>query len=603
MTYVVSQLVDHVFAQLCAKIDTPRSLAAWLLYSHGEHAQLVQLDCKPSDYLELYDVNKFRDDYLITEYLSKARFLKTGIDTESVASASFIAAELSCASANQRIRAFTNRGMNPPSLVGRAIQLASEKIQNCLGSRVPWRRIIDKFKWGKGATFSLKGEEVCLDTKLLEEQISVTQEALPLLRAAMATDYAWLRARGVNADGPVSLLSDSFQIVRGSRGLLVEKNAKTKRFIAAEPSGNIFLQLGFGAEIRRCLHRVGIDLDRQEVNQDLAKRALSLGLATVDLKQASDTICRELVWLLLPHQWSCVLDDLRSHELLFDGRWHMLSKFSSMGNGFTFELETLIFWALTEALRDLMSLRGRVSVYGDDIICPSQMFPQLQELLSWVGFTTNVKKSHADGVFRESCGVHFYGGCDVTPIYQKDFPTGQERYRMVNRLLYHAIDRGYSGGVALLADRKLRFVTRLPSLLHGRRSYCRIPIQRDVDRRSLDGGYAVGFNPAIFRYRDGSFVSRSWRFIPQDFDADHGAIFAARLRKGASSVHEPDVVLPIYRWGRLRIRNYLMHWARKQSLRSDEQPLPFTGTVTRRGVGQWRLATTSWPEACDLRWI
>lgn len=190
MTYVVSQLVDHVFAQLCAKIDTPKSLAAWLLYSNKEHAQLVQLSCKPSDYLELYDVDRFRDDYLITEYLSKSRFLKTGIDTSAVASASFVAAELSCASANQRIRAFLDRGMNPPPLVVQAILLASEKIQDCLGARVPWKRIIDKFKWGKGATFSLKGEDVRLDTKLLEEQISVTQEALPLLRAAMATDYA-----------------------------------------------------------------------------------------------------------------------------------------------------------------------------------------------------------------------------------------------------------------------------------------------------------------------------------------------------------------------------------------------------------------------------
>lgn len=602
MTHVVSQLVDHVFAQLCAKMDTPKSLAAWLLYFSGEHAQLVQLTVRPSDYLE-WDVHRFRDDYLVVEYLSKSRFLKTGIDTNAVASASFIAAESSCASANARIRAYVDRGVKPSSLLMQVLQLAAEKIEQCIGAHVPWKRIMGAFKWGKGATYSLKGEDVRLDTKLLEKQISVTQEALPLLRAAMATDYAWLRARGIEASGPVSLLSDEFLIVRGSRGLLVEKNAKTKRFIAAEPSGNIFLQLGFGAEIRRCLHRVGINLDDQSINQTLAKHALDLGLATVDLKQASDTICRELVWLLLPFRWACVLDDLRSHELEFEGRWHMLSKFSSMGNGFTFELETLIFWSLTEALRDVKGLRGRVSVYGDDIICPSQMFLELKELLAWVGFETNVKKSHAEGVFRESCGKHFFRGKDVTPIYQKDFPAGQERYRMVNRLFYHAVDRGFSGGSALLADRKLRFVTKLPHLLHGRRKYCRIPIQRDVDRRSLDGGYVVAYSPAIFQCRDGVFVSRSWRFVPLELEANQDAIYAARHRKTAHSGHEPDVVLPLAGRGRLFLRNYLMYWAQKQQLRIDKQPLPFAGTVTRRSEGRWRLVQTSWPEACDLRWI
>lgn len=602
MAYVVSQLVDHVFEQLCSNLDTPKSLAAWLLYKHKEHFQLVQLEARPSDYLE-HDVHRFRDDYLIVEYFSKSKFLETGVDTVAVASASFAAAELACASANVRLRSFRDRGVIPPLLFVQAIVLASEKIENCIGTHVPWARIQTKFKWGKGATYSLKGEQVRLDTKLLEKQISVTQEALPLLRAAMATDYAWLRARGIIADGPVSLLSDEFLVVRGSRGLLVDKNAKTKRFIAAEPSGNIFLQLGAGQELRRCLHRVGIDLADQTVNQDLAKRALDLGLATVDLKQASDTICRELVWLLLPHRWSCFLDDLRSHELEFEGRWHMLSKFSSMGNGFTFELETLIFWALTEALRDLMGLRGRVSVYGDDIICPSRMFLKLQELLAWVGFTTNVKKSHHDGVFRESCGKHYYGGCDVTPIYQKSYPSGQERHRMVNRLYYHAIDRGFSGGETLLADRKLRFVTRLPHLLHGRRKYCRIPTQRDVDSRCLDGGYAVAYSPALFRYRNGYYVSRSWRFIATEFDANHDAVFASKLRKAETSQLEPDVFLPFYKRGRLFFRNYLMLWVRKQTPRIADQPLPFTGTVTQRDAGRWRLVETSWPEACDVRWV
>jgi len=72
-----------------------------------------------------------------------------------------------------------------------------------------------------------------------------------------------------------------------------------------------------------------------------------------------------------------------------------------MGNGFTFPLETLIFWALTRAV---CGSTATVSAYGDDIICPSDRAEDVIAVLTEVGFSVNLEKSFWNGPFRESCG-------------------------------------------------------------------------------------------------------------------------------------------------------------------------------------------------------
>ena len=317
------------------------------------------------------------------------------------------------------------------------------------------QEVLKGCRWGPGSTSSLKGEDARLDIKIAERRISVTSQALPYLRAVIGVDIHWLRARGLDADGPCSLLADDFDVVAGSRTLTVPKNAKTDRTICAEPTGNIFLQLGVGKFIRRCLSRVGVNLDDQSVNQKMASRALLDGLATVDLKAASDTISRELVYDLLPLEWALFLSALRCPETSIDGVRVHLEKFSSMGNGFTFELESLIFWALTSATVQhlgLVNSKERLSVYGDDIICPTDALPLLTHVLEACGFTINMEKTHANSQFRESCGKHYFGGVDVTPVYQKELPeTLDSWYRFCNRIVNHALARGN----AVLLDRTL----------------------------------------------------------------------------------------------------------------------------------------------------
>jgi hypothetical protein len=92
-----------------------------------------------------------------------------------------------------------------------------------------------------------------------------------------------------------------------------------------------------------------------------------------------------------------------------------------MGNGFTFQLEALIFYAVAVCCAEYLSLSShQVSAYGDDVVLPTACYEVFAEMMSFYGFRVNVKKSHFDSAFRESCGAHFYSGIDVKPIYLKD---------------------------------------------------------------------------------------------------------------------------------------------------------------------------------------
>jgi hypothetical protein len=143
-------------------------------------------------------------------------------------------------------------------------------------------------------------------------------------------------------------------------------------------------------------------------------------LATIDLSNASDTVCINLVKLLLPSAWFEALFALRSPHTFIAGHWAKLEKFSSMGNGFTFELESLIFWALDKTVSYFSSISSVVSVYGDDIIVHTDIAHDLVYVLSVFGFTTNPDKSFIDGPFRESCGGHYHNGSDITPFYIRE---------------------------------------------------------------------------------------------------------------------------------------------------------------------------------------
>lgn len=433
----------NVFFALCKRIDSPVSLGLWLRCKYHCYDDIAEYRIDPTNYLH---ATAFHRDYVAANYLRKNVTLPTTFDTKANALRSFRDAELACRETNLRLRDATQGG-GISTISPKAIMfVAKGKIARVLGD-LDESHWTDHCKWGPGATFSLGRREAHLHNKLTMSQLDVTFSALPYLRKAIACDVHWLRSRGLDAIGPTNLLDGEFNIVPGSRFDIVPKDAVTGRSIAVEPTGNAFLQGGVGMFIRRrLLHKANIDLSNQGINQDLARRALSEGLATVDLSAASDSIARELIYALLPIDWALLLEDLRSPSIRLDGvdgGWIDLHKHSSMGNGYTFELETLIFWALASAVMQLSEVKGPLHVYGDDIILPAACFDLLREVFSYCGFSINEKKSYATGLFYESCGKHYFNGVDVTPVYQKDgINTLAEYYRACNRLARLAFRSG-----------------------------------------------------------------------------------------------------------------------------------------------------------------
>lgn len=212
------------------------------------------------------------------------------------------------------------------------------------------------------------------------------------------------------------------EMVKGNELFTVPKNTQIDRVAAKEPDLNMWAQKRLGDLIRGHLRSVGIDLNDQSRNQRLAKKGSQDGsLATLDLSSASDSVSAALVGRLLPPGWFVELNALRSEYTRIDDIWHENQMFSSMGNGFTFELESLLFYSIARAVCTITRVKGRVSVYGDDIIVPSDVSRLLSQVLGFCGFTVNPKKSHflREDLFRESCGAHWYAGYDVKPFYVK----------------------------------------------------------------------------------------------------------------------------------------------------------------------------------------
>jgi len=401
-------------------LDTPVSLACYMLYVYNEHDQLVSKDLNPSQYID-YDL--FRRDLAAISFLRKADFVRTSFDRKKRALDSFWESEATCRETNRRIRSYlSGKLLSPNEWV---LNATIRKIDKILGSFCI-DSVLDNAKWGPGVTQTVKGCDTSGATKFdIDRDITADSYALfgPVLNAAYPLWEPALDAK----------------ISQGCVVLTVPKNAKTDRTIAVEPGLNSWIQLGIGKSIRKRLGRAGYNLDSDLKNQRGAYvGSYNDSLATVDFKSASDSISTELVKLLLPNEWFTVLDAARSKAFTLskDGPYHKSSKFSTMGNGFTFELESLIFLCLGLACCEYLNIDDSgVSIFGDDLIVPVECETVLTAMCSFLGFTINKEKSFFSGLFRESCGSYYFAGQDVKPIFlKKGISRVKDVYRMANSI-------------------------------------------------------------------------------------------------------------------------------------------------------------------------
>lgn len=385
--------------------DTPVSLSCSMLLKYGEHEQLARKSLKAEDYV---DPGSFFLDYQSIKLFSKYPGLKTGLDTRAIAREKFYECELKCLEVN---RAFRDRSSGKgvyPAHVETVLSYASQKICSILGSIPDFEDL--QFEFGPGASYGVRKETSVYNkvTSTLECTFAFTDR----LQEFLEEFPAWI-PHGVH----------DVRLVPGSQLTFVPKDAKTDRPICIEPMLNGVFQKGVGSFIRDRLLRFGVDLRDQSVNQRLASRAHCDGLATVDFSSASDTISYATVMDLLPSDWFELLDMGRCPRFEDGGRWFSFQKFSSMGNAYTFELETLIFYALACATCEYLNIDYRtgenLSVYGDDVILPAGAFDLFSEVSEICGFSVNEGKSFSGGAFFESCGHDFFLGFNVRPFLIK----------------------------------------------------------------------------------------------------------------------------------------------------------------------------------------
>lgn len=300
----------------------------------------------------------------------------------------------------------------------------------------------------------------------------------------------------------LSVLSD--QSEQPVKVIAVPKTLETPRIIAIEPSYMQYIQQ---AIMEAFVESIDDDpygsafvkfVDTQQVNQKLAREGSLTGLlATLDLSEASDRVSNQLVREMLsphPHLFRAV-DACRSRSADVPNHGVIrLAKFASMGSALTFPMEALVFTTLVFlgiesdvghplTRKDIMSYRGKVKLYGDDIIVPTEHVPSVIRVLESNGLRVNYRKSFSTGKFRESCGREYYNGSDVSITRIRSLlpesQTEMESLVSTVALRNHLFEAGFEETVEFLdkwIKRLISFPT-IPSNSQGLGRYTHEPLQ------------------------------------------------------------------------------------------------------------------------------
>lgn len=353
-----------------------------------------------------------------------------GPEAETAFWKSFIETERQCRTTNARISKLFQSGellFCADGIFYSVMQKITEIIQDA-----PLLEDLD-ISFGPGVSVGLKNNDECSPRFKMDCTPTCSESLSSSVKAAVSqTVPHWMAAH------------EQCLVVRGRLGS-VPKNAKTRRSIIVEPILNGAIQKGIGTVMKTRLLAFGCNLYSQVKNQKLALRASLLDdLATLDLSNASNTVSLLLVFHLMSETWFNILDQVRTSQIEYKGNNIDLEMFSSMGNGFTFELESLIFYAIALCVAERVGRESgspidlsQISVYGDDIIVPRIMEKEMQMVLELFGFTLNREKSYVSGPFRESCGVDYFLGTNIRPFYKKDRWTNARVVGLLNYDLAH----------------------------------------------------------------------------------------------------------------------------------------------------------------------
>ncbi len=326
--------------------------------------------------------------------------------------------------------------------------------------------VLERGALGPGVSIGSRGNDFY--SKLFASPLSVSD--LPLYLAYKL--YIWNLPEWSIAEQIRMLAYGEPNVTASSRLSFVPKNDEISRCICIEPTLNVFYQLGLGRILEdRLAERFGISLATQPlVNRSLARLgSITDGLATLDLSSASDSISTNMLRYLLPKRFMHFLERYRSTAVDVKGRGTVpLGMISTMGNGYTFPLQTMLFSAVVLACLKWRGIPVRPgpsfahwpvskpdaghstrasdlwSVFGDDIICPAACAEDVVKTLTFLGFKVNQDKSFVKGPFRESCGSDFFNGSEIRGVYVKTLKTPEARYSVINLLTRFSTKTGIS---------------------------------------------------------------------------------------------------------------------------------------------------------------
>lgn len=425
---------DFAYSHACESGPLRQQLIS--LIANADYKGLVEFELNYLDpSLTPYAVKHIRQTLA---YFQKLKHLEIGVDKREVALNKFLEAEERCKLTNEVIKHLHDGTFNIPNDVNSVLHAARRKITRILGNLPRLDQL--ELRFGPGATRGVKKKDASIRSKIAE-RLQCSEDLLPMVHMVLSEMPHLLELHAVQKTEVVyESAIPGYDIVEewctveveivDSKVTFQEKNAKTLRAACTEPGLNVIVQLGIGDYIAQRLAAFGIDIRDQTLNQKRAARAVINDEATVDLSSASDNIAFELVADLLPWEWFDFLRRSRSsYAILPDGTSIKQAKFSSMGNGFTFPLETLIFWAISASCCDD---DRQASAYGDDLIVPSSAYPLLAKALHYCGFVVNKEKSFDSGPFRESCGKDYFSGFDVRPYFPKEWVSARQLFTMHN---------------------------------------------------------------------------------------------------------------------------------------------------------------------------
>jgi hypothetical protein len=452
MRWITTDLRDNLADSDFTSIDSiirSRDLDAYMELSEDWTTQCIQ----SSD----ISMAERRAKYLVASYLKKFQFPGDSAARKAVALEKFYSSEIACGSYNQV--GYKQLVWAKDHDTACKFTYMQAYLSKLLGDVPQFEDLTEWSRHGPGATLDTRKGLVSSYFKYAEWPYSCTEAALGYGIAAIKNDKRWLGAledsyRRVNSIPPQLILDQAIfwqnviKIVPGNRITFVPKNSRTDRSIAIEPTLNLYLQLGIDGYIRSRLKRWNIDLDDQSRNQEMARLgSIDGSFATLDLSSASDTISKALLKYLLTPDWFNLLIRLASPVGQLDSEEIRYNKISSMGNGFTFALESAVFSAAVFAVqrhRFGKILPHTSSVYGDDIIVTTEICEEVIDLLTKMGFTINQEKSFVSGPFRESCGSDWYQGVNVRPVYLKQQPSNVKDLYVIYNSLHRFLTMRYS---------------------------------------------------------------------------------------------------------------------------------------------------------------